>query len=204
MKKITFVLSLLVTAALLLTGCNNPRAAAPAGFWPWTWGDKTLEQSLEDSCVGGATSVVIDGSTYPCPGTTTDNPPTDGPTAAGNNCGDETLQTLYLTIVNPADSPQPQIGHPSAYGETHVSGTPVCIVVDVPSDYVGVVGGFAVDNVSDGVYTGFGPGHYEFVVTDGFSLITTADWGKAEWDFRLAQADQYNWAHTHVNSGPIK
>jgi len=205
MRKITFVLSILVVA--VLTGCNNPRAGS-TGVWynPFSWGDQTLEQSLEEGCVGGATETVVDGSTYPCPdGSTTDTPsePEGGPTTSAN-CGNPQLQVLYLTVVNPADSPQPQIGHPSAYGETHVSGTPVCVVIDVPSDYVGIVGGFSIDDKTNGVYQAFGPGHHEFVISDGFGLITTGTWAQAEWEFRLQQADTYNWAHTHIDNGPLK
>lgn len=65
---------------LLLAGCNNPRAESPSGFWPWTWGDKTLAQSLENGCQGGALSTTIDGSTYQC---------TSIPTPCTTNCGDQ-------------------------------------------------------------------------------------------------------------------
>lgn len=69
MKRINLTLLVVVVAALFLTGCNNPRAERPGVFYlPWTWGDKTLKQSLEEGCRGGAISTVIDGSTYPCPG----------------------------------------------------------------------------------------------------------------------------------------
>jgi len=60
------VIRLVCALSLLLAACNNPRAEEPASFWPWTWGDKTLAQSLEEGCAGGATETIIDGSTYPC------------------------------------------------------------------------------------------------------------------------------------------
>jgi len=138
----------------------------------------------------------------PVPPVPTTAPITIAPTSA--NCGDTTLQTLYLTVVNPGVTSQTQIGHPSAYAETHVSNVPVCVVLDVPDGYVGIVGGFTIDKQTDGVYRGFGPGHYEFVVTNGFGLITVQAWGKAEWDFRIQQTITYNWAHSHIDAGPIK
>jgi hypothetical protein len=122
----------------------------------------------------------------------------------GTNCGNSNLQVLYLTVVNPQDAPQPQIGHPSAYAETHVSGTAVCVVLDVPQGYKAIVGGVTIDKLTDGVYQGYGPGHIETVVTNGFALITTDAWAKAEWDFRIQQTITYGWAHTHIDSGPIK
>jgi hypothetical protein len=126
------------------------------------------------------------------------------PLAASNNCGDKTLQTIYLTVVNPEAAPQPQIGHPSAYQETHVSDIPVCIVLDVPQNYMGIVGGVTIDKQTNGVYIGFGPGHYEFVVTNGFGLITTESWAKAEWDFRIQQTVTYGWANANLKPGPIQ
>ncbi|MBU4210860.1 hypothetical protein KJ637_05530 [Patescibacteria group bacterium] len=63
-------ISILFILAILVTGCQNPQAKK-AGVWyaPWTWGDHTLEESLETGCAGGATSTIIKGSTYPCPAT---------------------------------------------------------------------------------------------------------------------------------------
>lgn len=124
--------------------------------------------------------------------------------ATSNNCGDKTLQTLYLTVVNPGVASQPQIGHPSAYAETHVSDVPVCVVIDVPEGYKAIIGGVAIDKLTGGVYQGYGPGHIEAVVTNGFALITTDEWSKAEWDFRIQQTVTYGWAHAHVDSGPIQ
>ncbi|MCX6727054.1 MAG: hypothetical protein NTY75_04610 [Candidatus Shapirobacteria bacterium] len=69
MKKNLFVfVSVIVLSALILTGCQNPRAEKP-GVWynPFSWGDHTLVQSLKSGCVQGATSTVINGSTYACP-----------------------------------------------------------------------------------------------------------------------------------------
>ncbi len=75
-KKLIALTSFALAAALLLSACSNPRAAAP-GHWyaPWTWGDQTLAQSLETGCVGGATSTMVAGSIYPCPAAGT--PPID-------------------------------------------------------------------------------------------------------------------------------
>jgi len=124
--------------------------------------------------------------------------------AAGNNCGDKTLQTLYLTVVNPGVASQPQIGHPSSYAETHVSDVPVCVILDVPAGYKAIIGGVAINKLTGGVYQGYGPGHIEAIVTNGFALITTDEWAKAEWDFRIQQTVTYGWAHAHVDYGPIQ
>ena len=129
---------------------------------------------------------------------TTDAPPPTPPVV--NDAG---LQVLSLTVVNPEASSQPQVGHPSAYGETHVSGTPVRVILDVPAGYEAIAGGFSIDDQTNGVYRAFGPGHFELIITDGFGLITTDAWAQAEWDFRIAQAVQFGWAHSHLDSGPL-
>ncbi|MBU1089077.1 hypothetical protein KKA02_04350 [Patescibacteria group bacterium] len=60
-------ISILFILAILVTGCQNPQAKK-AGVWyaPWTWGDHTLEESLETGCAGGATSTTVGDSTYLC------------------------------------------------------------------------------------------------------------------------------------------
>lgn len=111
--------------------------------------------------------------------------------------------TVHLFVLNPTASPQTQIGHPSVYIETHVSGNPITYVFDIPQGYVGIVGGYNVDGTDKGVYKAFGPGHYEIVVTDGFGLITNDNWAQAEFEFRIGQAVEYNWAHAHIVAGPL-
>jgi hypothetical protein len=82
MKKM-FVVCVVLLSVVTLTGCNNPRAQEASKWYkPWTWGDKTLEQSLEEGCREGALYTEIDGSTYRCPGTEEKaETPTPTPTA---------------------------------------------------------------------------------------------------------------------------
>ena len=78
------ILFVLLIVSILLAGCNNPRAESEAKWYlPWTWGDKTLEQSLQEGCRGGAITTTIAGSVYTCPSTPTNTPtatPTETPT----------------------------------------------------------------------------------------------------------------------------
>ena len=47
--KTLLIVSLLIVASLVLSACNNPAAKAPASIWPWTWGDRTIEQTRADA-----------------------------------------------------------------------------------------------------------------------------------------------------------
>lgn len=99
---------------------------------------------------------------------------------------------------------QAYIPHPRFYQETGIEGTKTWKNVVVNDDEYLVVGGVVVNGVSDGVYQGYGPGTYaKITVTDGFLSIVDDDWGAQEFDFRVAQAITYKWAHAHINRGPI-
>lgn len=190
---------------ILLTGCNNPRAQEPSKWYlPWTWGDKTLKQSLEEGCQGGALTTNIGGSTYPCLGYAT--APSQSTPAA---------QPLSTSSSDPLYNlpPQPQIGHPSVYLETGVPCQNIpqgmkCNDVDEHTKHwviqllpgtTAIIGGFTVDGVTNGVYKAqAGPGTLDVIVTDGFVAITKNEWANAEFCFRIAQAVQFNWAHKTV------
>ncbi len=112
--------------------------------------------------------------------------------------------SIHIFVLNPTGTDQMQNRHPAIYSQTQVSGVPVSYIIDVPDGYFAIVGGFKVDDVNNGVYQGLGPGHYTRTVTDGFVEIVRATWAKAEWDFRIGEATQFNWAHNSVDAGPIK
>ncbi len=48
-NRTTFLIALGVIIAVVMTGCNNKAADAPATVWPWTWGDQTAEQTKADA-----------------------------------------------------------------------------------------------------------------------------------------------------------
>lgn len=207
MKKNMFVV-FVVVVILLLSGCSSNGIVAAPTTAPTPTPDTQATQIAE--LANQIATLQVAASATPLP-TATAMAPTATATASvqqqaptSANCDNSQLQVLYLTVVNPQDASQPQIGHPSAYAETHISDTAVCLVMDIPEGFKGIVGGVKVGNQSDGVYQGYASGHIEVVVTNGFGLITSDSWAKAEFDFRVAQATQYNWAHTHVDSGPIK
>ncbi|MFA7675833.1 MAG: hypothetical protein WCY28_00265, partial [Candidatus Shapirobacteria bacterium] len=149
----------------------------------------------------GCKSINVNSPT-PTPTIAVTATPTPTPIAEGKSEQTD-ANTVRLFILNPTASPQTQIGHPSIYVETHVSGNPIKYVFDIPQEYVGIVGGYNVDGVDKGVYKAFGPGHYEIVVTDGFGLITNDNWAQAEFEFRIQQAIDYKWAHAHIIPGPL-
>ena len=114
-KKMLLVVTLLVLVSFMLTACNNPRAEKPGNFWPWTWGDKILEQSLQEGCIGGATSTVIDGSTYTCPGIVQAPPPSPEPVVTA------TPEDILVITWNPCEqgaNPELQIEPLVENGET--------------------------------------------------------------------------------------
>lgn len=90
MKKHLYVtLAMLATVALLLSACND-KAAVPADvdYWPWNWGNSTLEATLTRECAGlpAGSSVPVNGAQVPCPTTETTAPP---PAAPVDLCADQ-------------------------------------------------------------------------------------------------------------------
>lgn len=70
MKTRFSILAALATLALALSACVD-EAANPADvdYWPWNWGNRTLESTLADKCEGLPTgsSVAVNGNQVPCP-----------------------------------------------------------------------------------------------------------------------------------------
>lgn len=111
-KKMLTLITLLVIATLALTACKNPRAERPGNaLLFWTWGDKTLPQTLELQCVGGGLETTVEGTVYPCPGTGSALPPTapgDGPKAPQTSlkydesaCGASCLAPGQTSLIAP-------------------------------------------------------------------------------------------------------
>lgn len=99
---------------------------------------------------------------------------------------------------------QPYVSHPRRYEETGTGKTKTWKNVVVNDDEYLVVGGVIVNGTKDGVYRGYDPGTYsKITVTDGFIAIVDDDWAGKEFDFRVDQAIKYNWAHAHIDRGPI-
>lgn len=98
---------------------------------------------------------------------------------------------------------QAYVPHPRFYQETGIEGSKTWNNLVVNNDEYLVVGGVSVNGINDGVYRGYGPGKYTVTVTNGFVAIVDDDWGNEEFDFRVGQAVQYEWAHAHIDRGPI-
>lgn len=95
--------------------------------------------------------------------------------------------------------PQPQIGHPSAYVETGVNDRTMCWTVPIKEGFVAIIGGFNVDEVSNGVYRAIpGPDTATVEVTDGFALVIVEEVAREEFCFRVGQAIEYGWAHETI------
>ncbi len=99
---------------------------------------------------------------------------------------------------------QPYISHPRLYMETGIGKTKTFENIVVNEGEYLIVGGVIVNGVDGGVYQGFGPGIYEKIVaTDGFISVADKVFAKDEFDFRVKQAEEYNWAHGTIDRGPI-
>ena len=112
-----------------------------------------------------------------------------------------TTATTYDTTGKVTE--QAYVPHPRFYEETGIEGTKTFKNLVVNDDEYLIVGGTSVNGTDDGVYRGYGPGTYTIKVVNGFVSIVDDDWGNEEFDFRVAQAVEYGWAHAHINRGPI-
>jgi len=98
--------------------------------------------------------------------------------------------------------PQPYISHPSFYQETGVGQTRTW-TISVLDGATLIYGGFTVGNESNGVYGAIkGPKNVTITISDGFISIVTNNWANQEYCFRLSQAKQYGWAHSHLHPLP--
>ena len=96
--------------------------------------------------------------------------------------------------------PQPYIPHPSSYQETGTGAHTQTWTVQVLDGTTLVYGGFTVDAETNGVYGAIqGPSTVTLTVTDGFYSVVKNEWAQQEYCFRLSQAVQYGWAHTHLH-----
>ncbi len=116
--------------------------------------------------------------------------------------------TTYQIYSGTADTSgkvteQSYVPHPRYYQETGTEGTKTFKNLVVNNDEYLIVGGTSVNGTNNGVYRGYGPGTYTIKVSNGFVSIVDDDWGAQEFDFRVAQAIEYGWAHSHINRGPI-
>lgn len=111
--------------------------------------------------------------------------------------------TVSVFIVNPEAPDKEQIPHPGIYYQTNVSGNPIIFQMEIPEGYIGIIGGFTVNNETNGSYRAVGPGEYQFEVTDGFVEIIRQEWAQNEWNFRLGQCQEYDWACDHISTGPL-
>lgn len=71
-KRMYVPLAILAILALALSACAD-QAAVPADvdYWPWNWGNSTLEATLARGCTGlpAGSSVPVNEAQVPCPGT---------------------------------------------------------------------------------------------------------------------------------------
>lgn len=178
----------------------RPQPAARRGgswFWPFLLG--MMAFACLFATVLGWMLVSGRGILPPPPVTATptarnDSPyaPPEAPMAPTGEC---------QKVFNYAASPQPMVGHPSFYQETGVNSQQMCWEVALKEGFVLIIGGFAVDGQSGGIYRAIaGPGTVTTRVTDGFIAIVTREWGEREFCFRLSQAVQYGWARGSVSS----
>lgn len=190
-KRYAFVIVVVVLLALLVTACSNHNGLHACDY--------------KVGFLGIGHKFVFSGQLHPMdPGFVCD----------GTNFVPVATETASepLTDSAPADSgsnehgnlPQPQIGHPNYYVETGVQGKEFTWTLDVADGEMAIVGGTSVNGLAGGTYIGLGPGHHVVKVIDGFAAVTKAEWAKAEWDFRIGQTEEYGWAHTNVDPGPIQ
>lgn len=165
MRKNQFVkLFVVLAAGILLAACQNPRAESE-GVWyfPWTWGDRTLAQTLTERCTGGATSTQVGSEQYACPDS--------NQAQVKANEGDSQSETLVTTET----SDQVSSTGPTTREETDLllfgadaNGKPLDILVQIgtesmpdPRDQTRTVGGYQF-NTANPAWV------YEFVLPQGW------------------------------------
>ena len=106
--------------------------------------------------------------------------------------------TIYVNgVAVGVLNPQVQIGHPAFYLETGVTGS-IGWTIQAPGNAFVIAGGYTVNDKTNGVYQAWKGGDKIRVdVTDGFVLVTTSDWARDEFCFRLGQAVDFGWAHSN-------
>lgn len=107
----------------------------------------------------------------------------------------------HLRLKNP-NSPD-QYPHPHGYYEDTAGPYQKTFILHVPEGWIGIVGGYRIDNLDKGVYRALGPGTHKTTITDGFALLIRLKDAKSEFQFRLDQARQNGWAYENIDWGPI-
>jgi hypothetical protein len=70
--------------------------------------------------------------------------------------------------------------------------------MELPAASVAIIGGYAVDRESAGVYEAqVGPGRLHVTVQDGFIAVVNSTSAQKQWCDRLDQAKQSGWAMAH-------
>lgn len=121
-----------------------------------------------------------------------------------------TAATVPATTPNTTPSQvadeQSYVPHPTRYESTGISGSKTWDLTIGKAEFA-VIGGTSVTVdgklYQDGAYVGVGEGSHKITSTNGFLSIIPAEWAAQEFDFRVAQAVTYGWAHNSIDRGPI-
>jgi hypothetical protein len=190
------ILGIAGAVLLVLLACSITLAViVPAGIGNWRDAVASREEQVETS--GDRNTEVTQPTSQPEPTKVPEEVYAEGKANRDGNA-------VELFVINPEAPTQQQQRHPTVYEETRVSSVPVTFDLDVPVGYIAIVGGWEVDGVDNGVYRAFGPGHQTVTIVDGFALLIEEEWGQAEFDFRVEQAEQLGWAHNTVDPGPLQ
>ena len=87
--------------------------------------------------------------------------------------------------------------HPSFYQETGPGKTAILSFKVNPGE-VGIIGGYCVEGICDGVYKAVKDGIYHPKVTDGFVLVIPEEFAQEEFCYRIHLAEKNNWARSHL------
>lgn len=92
----------------------------------------------------------------------------------------------------------------SNYAETGKVSTPKSYTLIVENGNIGIVGGYNVNRIPNGVYRAYGPGTYKIDITDGFIYEVDQAHALAEFESRVAAAKNNGWACATIDYGPLK
>ncbi len=182
------------TKAVTLAPTEMPKAAAKAApvksctFNPFTYEDSLYHNG--DVFVKDGVKAVCEEGVWKLTYRVTSVAPTAKSTVAAVK--------LTTTAAKAKATPQPQQPHPSLYVETGVGNTNDWNF-KLKAGEVLIIGGWKVDNQSDGVYRAIkGPAEITTTVTDGFAVVVQSKWAYPEFCRRVKMAENNGWAHKHV------
>lgn len=202
-KAAAWMIAISLVLGLIVGGCAifafSPRTEQVPGPSRVVEQTRIVEATREVTKVVYREVTVTPEATKSAPASTATTPPapTATPTPAPVQAKVEAVpcEQLPATYSKP---PQPQVGHPSFYIETGIPNTR-CWVVTINDGFTAVVGGFNVNEKTNGVYTAIlGPRTVTLTVENGFIAIPVNAVARDEFCFRLGQAVQYKWAHDNV------